>query len=198
MLFRSGVPEELITLVHSIHDLDTLDEAEDKLPQDAYENLFSFFDGNSIDDIIEEMEAGKAKDGEDSLLSNNNKRRFIELTDDECLAQIMEEGMEKWQLFLHPSQSKLVKSDYKGTTKISGSAGTGKTIAALHRLEYLCGQQDAKILFTTYTTALMNNISKLVTKMRISSQCYDLKNIDKVLRQVAEDYNVLQIGRAHV
>ena len=176
-LLKIGVPEELVPIVRKIRDLDDLDKAEEKLPQDAYENLFSLFDGESIDDIIEEMEAGKAKNGEDSLLSNNNKRRFIELTDDGCLAQIMEEGMEKWQLFLHPSQSKLVYSDYNGTTKVSGSAGTGKTIAALHRLKHLCEQQDSHILFTTYTTALMNNLSKLVTKMQIPSQRYELTKI---------------------
>lgn len=193
-LLKIGVPEELIPFVKTIKDLDDLDRAESKLPQDAYENLFSIFDGDNIDDIIAEMEAGKAKEGEDSLLSNNNKRRFIELTDDECLAQIMEEGMEKWQLFLHPSQSKLVNSDYKGTTKVSGSAGTGKTIAALHRLKHLCEQQDTHVLFTTYTTALMNNISQLVDKMRIPSQRYELTNIDKVLRQVAEVNHVLPNG----
>jgi len=193
-LLKIGVPEELISFAKTIKDLDDLDRAESKLPQDAYENLFSIFDGDNIDDIIAEMEAGKAKEGEDTLLSNNNKRRFIELTDDECLAQIMEEGMEKWQLFLHPSQSKLVNSDYKGTTKVSGSAGTGKTIAALHRLKHLCEQQDAHVLFTTYTTALMNNISQLVDKMRIPSQRYELTNIDKVLRQVAEENHVLPNG----
>lgn len=193
-LLKIGVPEELISFAKTIKDLDDLDRAESKLPQDAYENLFSIFDGDNIDDIIAEMEAGKAKEGEDTLLSNNNKRRFIELTDDECLAQIMEEGMEKWQLFLHPSQSKLVNSDYKGTTKVSGSAGTGKTIAALHRLKHLCEQQDAHVLFTTYTTALMNNISQSVDKMRIPSQRYELTNIDKVLRQVAEENHVLPNG----
>lgn len=193
-LLKIGIPEELITFVRTIKDLNDLDKAEDKLPQDAYENLFSVFDGECIEDIIEEMEAGKAKAGEDTLLSNNNKRRFIELTDDECLAQIMEEGMEKWQLFLHPSQSKMVYNDYKGTTKISGSAGTGKTIAALHRLKHLCEEQDAHILFTTYTTSLMNNITKLVEKMRIPSQRYDLNNIDKILRQVAEGNHVLPNG----
>jgi len=193
-LLKIGIPEELITFVRTIKDLNDLDKAEDKLPQDAYENLFSVFDGECIEDIIEEMEAGKAKAGEDTLLSNNNKRRFIELTDDEYLAQIMEEGMEKWQLFLHPSQSKMVYNDYKGTTKISGSAGTGKTIAALHRLKHLCEEQDAHILFTTYTTSLMNNITKLVEKMRIPSQRYDLNNIDKILRQVAEENHILPNG----
>lgn len=193
-LLKIGIPKELISLACIICDLDDLDKAEVSLPQDAYENIFSLLDGENIDDIIEELEAGKAKEGEDSLLSNNNKRRFIEITDDEYLAQIMEEGMEKWQIFLHPSQSKLVYSDYKGTTKVSGSAGTGKTIAALHRLKHLCEEPNTKILFTTYTTALMKNLTSIVEKMRIPAQRYELNNIDKVLKQVAEAYHVLPIG----
>lgn len=93
-LLKIGVPEELIPLVRTITDLDSLDKNEAKLPQDVYENLFAIFDGEEIDDIIASIEEGKAGDGEDSLLSNNNKRRFVEITDDEYLAQIMEQGME--------------------------------------------------------------------------------------------------------
>lgn len=184
-LLKIGVPEELIALVRTIRDLDDLDRHERQLPQDAYENLFALFDGEDIDDIIAEIEAGKAKEGEDSLLSNNNKRRFVEITDDECLAKIMEQGMEKWQLFLHPSQRKLVDSDYNGPVKVSGSAGTGKTIAAIHRLKHLASQPSANVLFTTYTTALSDNLRKLVAKMDIPTQNYELNNIDKVLKKIA-------------
>lgn len=193
-LLKIGVPEELLPLVRSIKDLDDLDRHEQDLPQDAYENLFSIFDGVEIDDIIEEIEAGKSKEGEDSLLSNNNKRRFVEITDDEYLAKIMEQGMEKWQLFLHPSQRKLVDSDYKGTIKVSGSAGTGKTIAALHRLKYLASQPQSKVLFTTYTKALKENLEKLASKMEVPSKNYDLNNIDTVLMDVAKGYHVLPDG----
>lgn len=193
-LLMIGVPEELLPLVRSIKDLDDLDRHEQDLPQDAYENLFSIFDGVEIEDIIEEIEAGKSKEGEDSLLSNNNKRRFVEITDDEYLAKIMEQGMEKWQLFLHPSQRKLVDSDYKGTIKVSGSAGTGKTIAALHRLKYLASQPQSKVLFTTYTKALKENLEKLASKMEVPSKNYDLNNIDTVLMDVAKGYHVLPDG----
>jgi len=193
-MLQLGVPEELIPLVRTITDLDLLDENEDKLPQDVYENLFALFDGEDIDDIIESIEEGKAKDGQDTLLSNNNKRRFVEITDDEYLSQIMEQGMEKWQIFLHPSQRKLVDSEYKGAVKVSGSAGTGKTIAALHRLKKLCQTNGAKVLFTTYTTTLSENLNDLVKNMDIPSQRYELNNIDKILNQVAKEYHVLPNG----
>lgn len=193
-LLHLGVPEELIPLVRTITSLDALDANEENLPQDVYENLFAIFDGEDMDEIISSIEEGKAKEGQDTLLSNNNKRRFVEITDDEYLAQIMEQGMEKWQIFLHPSQRKLVDSSYKGTVKVSGSAGTGKTIAALHRLKKLCQNTDSKVLFTTYTTALKENLVGLVRKMDIPSQHFELDNIDKVLLRLAKEYHVLQAG----
>ena len=194
-LLAIGVPSEQLPFVRKIYDFDDLDKAEKYLPQDAFENLFDVMDGNNIDNIIASIEEGKAKEGEDSLLSSNNRRRFIEITSDEELARIMEEGTEKWQLFLHPSQRKLVDADYNGSTKVSGSAGTGKTIAAIHRLKYLC-QNDVfgKVLFTTYTTALMENLKVLIEKMGIDKQRYTLNNIDKVLRDIAMEYGILPEG----
>lgn len=193
-LLKIGVPDELIPLVRGIKDLNDFDAAEGMMPHDAYENLFAVIDGENIDDIIADIEAGKVKDGEDTLLSNNNKRRFIEITNDEYLAKIMDEGMEKWQLFLHPSQSKLVYSSYKGTVKVSGSAGTGKTVAALHRLKHLCKTPNAKVLFTTYTKALLDNLKELVGKLDLPKQRYDLGNIDQILLNVARDNHVLAEG----
>lgn len=194
-LLAIGVPSEQLPFVRKIYDFDDLDKAEKYLPQDAFENLFDVMDGNNIGNIIASIEEGKAKEGEDSLLSSNNRRRFIEITSDEELARIMEEGTEKWQLFLHPSQRKLVDADYNGSTKVSGSAGTGKTIAAIHRLKYLC-QNDmfGKVLFTTYTTALVENIKVLVAKMGIDKQRYTLNNIDKVLLDIAKEYHIIPEG----
>lgn len=193
-LLQIGVPEDLLSLVRTIKDFDDLEKAEHYLPQDVFENLFSILDGERIEDIIADIEDGLAKEGEDALLSNNNKRRFIEITDDEVLANIMEQGMEKWQLFLHPSQRKLVDSNYKGTVKVSGSAGTGKTIAALHRLKTLTQNQNVNVLFTTYTTALSDYLRELVCKMDLPQQRFELNNIDKVLMSIARQYNILHEG----
>lgn len=189
-LLKIGVPEELLAKVKSINDIDDLEKNMDILPEDVFENLFNLLDDGNIDDIIENIEAGFAKEGEDALLSGNNQRQFVEITDDEYLAKVMEEGMEKWQIFLHPSQRRLVEADYKGTTKVSGSAGTGKTIAAIHRLKHLCAKSTGDILFTTYTTTLKKNIAGLIDKLSVPRHRYTLDNIDQVLNQIVRKYNI--------
>lgn len=189
-LLKIGVPEELIAQVMQIKSLDDLDPLEEYLPSDAYENIFNLLDGEDIDNIITEIEEGQAKTDEDQLLSNNNKRRFVELTDDEVLQRILDNDMDKWQVFLHPSQQKLVDADYKGTMKVSGGAGTGKTVAALHRLKHLCENPDAKVLFTTYTRTLKENLEELVKKMDISRSRCPLKNIDQVLIETAREHKI--------
>ena len=187
---KIGVPEELIPQVKLIKSLDDLELLEEYLPTDAFENIYNLLDGENIDDIIAEIEDGQAKENEDQLLSNNNKRRFVELTDDDALQRILDNDMDKWQLFLHPSQQKLVDADYKGTMKVSGGAGTGKTVAALHRLKHLSGNPEAKILFTTYTRTLRENLEELVKKMGINRSRYTLSNIDQVLIETARQYNI--------
>lgn len=187
---KIGVPQDLIDQVSLIKSLDDLDPLEEYLPTDAFENIYNLLDGIDIDEIIEETEEGQAKANEDQLLSNNNKRRFVELTDDDALQRILDNDMDKWQLFLHPSQQKLVDADYKGTMKVSGGAGTGKTVAALHRLKHLSENPDSKILFTTYTRTLKENLEELVKKMDINRSRYTLNNIDQVLIETARQYNV--------
>ena len=187
---KIGVPEELIAQVKLIKSLDDLELLEEYLPTDAFENIYNLLDGENINDIIAEIENGQAKENEDQLLSNNNKRRFVELTDDDALQRILDNDMDKWQLFLHPSQQKLVDADYKGTMKVSGGAGTGKTVAALHRLKHLSGNPEAKILFTTYTRTLRENLEELVKKMGINRSRCTLSNIDQVLIETARQYNI--------
>lgn len=189
-LLKIGVPEEAISRVLHIKSLDDLDALEPILPVDAYENIFNIMDGESIDNIIASIEEGQAQGDEDKLLSDNNKRRFVEITDDVYLQNIIEQGMDKWQIFLHPSQRKLVDADYKGTMKVSGGAGTGKTIAAIHRLKYLCESTDAHVLFTTYTKTLSINLADSIAKLNVPRHKYSLNNIDKVLLEVAEMYKI--------
>lgn len=189
-LLKLGVPQDAITRVLNIRSLDDLDLLEPILPDDAYENIFNIMDGESVENIIATIEEGQAKENEDKLLSDNNQRRFVEITDDDALQRIIEQGMDKWQIFLHPSQRKLVNAEYKGAMKVSGGAGTGKTIAALHRLKHLCENPNAKVLFTTYTKTLSVNLADSVQKLNVPKNKYTLDNIDRVLLDTAEKYKV--------
>lgn len=189
-LLKIGVPCDVIARVLNINSLDDLDVLEPILPVDAYENIFNIMDGEDIDSIIAAIEEGQAKEDEDKLLSDNNKRRFVEITDDDALQRIIDQGMDKWQIFLHPSQRKLVNAEYKGTMKVSGGAGTGKTVAALHRLKHLCENPNAKVLFTTYTKTLSINLADSIEKLAVPKNKYILNNIDRVLLDTAEKYKV--------
>ena len=189
-LLRIGVPEHQLPLVRSIKDMDDLEKAESSLSGDVFEYLFYLMDdGTDINNIITEVEAGKEQDGDSTI---NNKRNFIEITDDEELERVIAEGTEKWQIFLHPSQRLLVEKSYSGSLKVTGGGGTGKTVAAIHRLKKLTEKGSMKsVLYTTFTRTLIKNISSRVRSMGIKSENCVIENIDKLALDMAKSYGLI-------
>ena len=98
------------------------------------------------------------------------RRRFRVMHDVEELERALDYPWEKWVVFLHPTQRELVERAYNGPARVSGSAGTGKTIVALHRAVHLARTNpDARVLLTTFSETLANALrSKL--RILISSQ----------------------------
>ncbi len=77
------------------------------------------------------------------------QRRFRVMGNIEELRQALEFPWDKWTVFLHPEQRQWVERDYAGPARVSGSAGTGKTIVALHRAVYLARKHpDIRVLKT--------------------------------------------------
>ena len=82
----------------------------------------------------------------------------------EELERALEFPWEQWTVFLHPAQRQLVERDYNGPARVSGSAGTGKTIVALHRAVFLARTHpEPRVLLTTFSDTLAN---ALRTKLR--------------------------------
>ncbi|MBA2431940.1 MAG: ATP-dependent helicase [Chthoniobacterales bacterium] len=91
------------------------------------------------------------------------------IVDDENLEQILDASIEKWRVFLHPMQRKIVELDANGPVRVLGGAGTGKTVVAMHRAVHLAtkvfnGERD-RILFTTYTRNLAADIEENLRKI---------------------------------
>ena len=193
-LLQVGVPEILIPSISKINTLDDLEKAEKFIPTDVFENLFYLLDGADIDNLIFEIEEGKVKEAEleAKVSSINNQRSFIELTDDNLFNEVLSGSLNKWKYYLHPSQRKLVNGRFNGSVKVTGGAGTGKTVAALHRLKVLAEfkKTDEKILFTTYTKALTENLTVLIEGMNFSINGITVVNIDKLVRDLAIKYNI--------
>jgi hypothetical protein len=189
-LMKLGVPESLIPLVNGIKDLIGLEAAEKHLPADVFENLFYLTDGVSIQQLILEINDGKAKSSniDEQLNSVNNKRFFVEVND-ALMEDIINGDLSKWQVFLHPTQRILVEATFNGSVKITGGAGTGKTVVALHRLKYLADQKTSsdsrKILFTTFTNALTSNLDNLARKLQVDLSKTVITNIDSLVKDLA-------------
>jgi hypothetical protein len=98
-------------------------------------------------------------------------RRFRVLTNVEELERALEYPWEKWTVFLHPAQRAYVERDYSGPARISGSAGTGKTIVALHRAVHLARQHpEARVLLTTFSTTLANALKTKLGRSMATGQ----------------------------
>lgn len=106
----------------------------------------------------------KLPDGADPFTHPDALRRFRVMGNVEELARALDYPWEKWTVFLHPEQRQMVEREYNGPARVSGSAGTGKTIVALHRAAFLARKHpDARVLLTTVSESLSH---ALATKLR--------------------------------
>ena len=156
-LLKYGVPQEWIADVRAA-DEDTLLTLADHLPSEAAEALLELATGGQP-----EMPQPQIP-GSDPFEHPDAQRRFRALTDAEELAQALDYPWEKWTVFLHPAQRQVVERNYNGPARVSGSAGTGKTIVALHRAVHLAQDNpEARVLLATFSETLAN---ALRTKLR--------------------------------
>src|SRR5208283_1661436 len=103
----------------------------------------------------------------------------------EQLQRALDFPWEKWTVFLHPEQRQLVERDYAGPARVSGSAGTGKTIVALHRAAHLARTNpDARVLLTTFTDTLANalhtKLKRLVSSEPRLAERIDVYSLDAI------------------
>ena len=93
--------------------------------------------------------------GTDPFAHPDAQRRFRVMADVEALERALDYPWEKWTVFLHPAQRQLVEREYSGPARVSGSAGIGKTIVALHRAVYLArAHPESRVLLATFSAAL--------------------------------------------
>jgi len=94
-----------------------------------------------------------------ALAHPDAQRRFRVMSSVEELQRALDAPWDKWTVFLHPEQREWVERDYNGPARVSGSAGTGKTIVALHRAAYLARTNpDARLLLATFSDPLARAI----------------------------------------
>jgi mRNA-degrading endonuclease RelE of RelBE toxin-antitoxin system len=162
-LLGYGVPAEWLDDVHQVTE-DTYLELADHLPAEAAEALLELAVGGEPQPSPVPAAVLDPFDHPDAL------RRFRIMSGMDELLCAFDYPWDKWTIFLHPEQQRIVTGNYSGPARVSGSAGTGKTVVALHRAVHLAKTHpEARILLATFSETLANTL-KAKIRMLIQNQ----------------------------
>jgi hypothetical protein len=142
----------------------------------------------------------------------------------EELERMLANPFAAWRVFLHPAQRKIAYApSYAGPAQVTGGAGTGKTVTALHRAAHLAGRcagdgsgtegsaLGRQILLTTFTRGLADaldaQLALLVGDQGVRDRI-EILNVDRLAYRivraargvigVAEPADLRQLWGGHV
>ena len=163
-LLSWGVPLDWLETVKDATE-DTVLDIGSHLPMEAAEALLLVATGGRPDPIVI---------SDDPYGHPDASRRFKVLENEVELATALDAPWEKWTTFLHPAQREFVDRNFNGPARVIGSAGTGKTIVALHRAVRLAKENPGhKILLTTFNDRLVDSLKSkiaILTSPEIANQ----------------------------
>lgn len=171
-LLKLGVPKAQMEYVRSFTSKDEFYQAKSAIPTDAYEYLSWIAEGFPVEEVLELCKEDQATEKQvddfaKALDMPATLKSFVVVDGEDELRRIMAEPLEKWRVFLHPAQRKIVCKKYSGAARVLGGAGTGKTVVAMHRAKYLASKLEGqqRILFTTFTANLAADIRENLKKI---------------------------------
>ncbi len=149
-LLGVGVPQDWVADIRQSTE-DGFFEISDHIPAEAAEALLDYVGTGTL------RKPEAAATGASPFDHPDAQRRFRVLEDVEELTLALEYPWDQWTIFLHPSQRRVVEQQFSGPARVSGSAGTGKTVVALHRAAVILKKdRQAKVLLTTFSSPLAN------------------------------------------
>ena len=160
-LARCAVPEGCYLDVRAATEESILGLG-DRLPQEAIENLIELLAGR-----LPRGGSGVDENGQPvrPIDHPDARRRFRLIGDAEDLHAALDGAWDRWATYLHPTQRDAAERDWNGPARVTGSAGTGKSIVAVHRAVNLAKRNPtARILLTTFSPLLAK---ALAAKVRI-------------------------------
>ena len=155
-LTRLGIDENTRTIARLLTSDAHLDAMQRMIPEAQYNALYLLAGGLPVEEVWAEV-AQYAASGtpQDERFDTGNLVQAMERTpgrvvfvqgNDE-LDKILEHPFAAWRIFLHPAQRKIAYAPrYAGPAQVTGGAGTGKTVTALHRAAFLARRATEQLL----------------------------------------------------
>ncbi|WP_296644367.1 3'-5' exonuclease [Roseinatronobacter sp.] len=167
VLLSWGVPEDWLDVVRDATE-DTVLDIASHLPAEAAEAVLQAATGARPMPVA-------VPAGTDPFAHPDAGRRFRVMENVDELRAALDAPWERWAVYLHPAQREFVERDFNGPARVIGSAGTGKTVVALHRAVRLARAPDARVLLTTFNARLAEALARklpLLANEEISSRIH--------------------------
>ncbi len=187
-LARLGVPARLfgrIEFVQSEKGLDALKrEVGNGLSDNAQARLELVIEGASFEEVVRELGEARSIDAETlakELAQPDSQANFLIPLQSEKLKEMLSAPLEEWRVFLHPEQRSIAERHWKGPVRILGSAGTGKTVIAIHRARWLARHGRGRVLVVAYNKALMRSMKEQLKAVcgEAEMEVIDAVNLDQ-------------------
>lgn len=163
----------------------------DHLPSEAAEALLEYATSGRLPKPTPPLQALV-----DAFAHPDAQRRFRVVEDHQELARALDAPWERWIVFLHPTQQGIVDRSFNGPARVTGSAGTGKTVVALHRAARLArASATARVLLTTFSQPLASALERRVLALAGGTDGIVPRITVATFRQVADDLYQLAFGR---
>lgn len=198
-LERFGVATEVAERLTTVVDEDMFVRIIEALPATQGAAVLDMAYGKSPDEAWkdyggDDTEPIDVEDFEAALQRPVSRLNFTAATADneDELRAVLEGDLAAWRVWLHPTQRKLAYHDgWNGPFRVTGGAGTGKTVTAIHRARHLADRLDeqavdGRVLLTTFTRNLVRAIEAQLVDLAGSgvAKRVDVQNVDSVARAV--------------
>ena len=195
-----GIDEDLVPILRRLVDDAELYAIANYLPDAQGDAALLLADGKTTDEIWTELSndydlRGGEVDTDDidtALEKPGTRSRFVVTTNDAELVDLLSGDFEAWRTFLHPTQRSVAhRAAFSGPAKVTGGAGTGKTVVAIHRARVLAqqlidsGNESGRVLVTTFTNSLADNLDRALRSFCSPAQYRRLQvsTVDSFARQ---------------
>jgi superfamily I DNA/RNA helicase len=158
--------------------------------------LLDLASGRSLDDVrsdyvITRVDPDHARTDaaiSEALARPSSQMEFAVVTDDAELQRMLAGDFAEWRVFLHPTQRAIAyRPVWNGPYRLTGGAGTGKTVVALHRVNHLASRSPSgRVLLCTFNRALANQLTADVRRLagvEVAARI-DVLGVDQLARQI--------------
>jgi superfamily I DNA/RNA helicase len=172
-----GIDKEIIPVLRRLRSESELLAVAGLLPTAQGDAVLLLADGKAPDEVWAELSQDYALTGEQidtedltaALERPASRASFVVTSSDDELVALLSGDFEAWRTFLHPSQQWLAyRPEFKGPARVTGGAGTGKTVVVIHRARFLAqqllkqGDSSGRVLLATYTSSLADNLNDVL------------------------------------